>query len=71
MSYLSVHKLVFIYFFVLFLLTILFSNLYKHYMPERRQAEAARIREKYPDRIPVKTFFLLRTYIIVLSFHDY
>ncbi|KAF8391543.1 hypothetical protein HHK36_023849 [Tetracentron sinense] len=22
-------------------------------MPERRQAEAARIREKYPDRIPV------------------
>lgn len=23
------------------------------YMPERRQAEAARIRDKYPDRIPV------------------
>ena len=27
------------------------------YMPERRQAEAARIREKYPDRIPVRIFF--------------
>ncbi|KAL9296966.1 hypothetical protein ACSQ67_022862 [Phaseolus vulgaris] len=25
----------------------------KSFMPERRQAEAARIREKYPDRIPV------------------
>lgn len=23
------------------------------FVPERRQAEAARIREKYPDRIPV------------------
>ncbi|KAG4985690.1 hypothetical protein JHK86_033381 [Glycine max] len=31
----------------------MFSNLWKHFMPERRQAEASRIREKYPDRIPV------------------
>lgn len=33
------------------------SYVFKHvpfvFLPERRQAEAARIREKYPDRIPV------------------
>jgi len=29
----------------------------KPFMPERRQAEAARIREKYPDRIPVRPVF--------------
>lgn len=32
--------------------------LYPFYVSERRQAESARIREKYPDRIPVKSFLL-------------
>lgn len=42
-------------------------------MPERRQAEAARIREKYPDRIPVWNLFLTSkvlsiSYIMCLNF---
>ena len=32
---------------------VICSKCFFPYMPERRQAEAARIREKYPDRIPV------------------
>lgn len=39
----------------LLLLFNLFWILYFYAMPERRQAESARIREKYPDRIPVWT----------------
>jgi hypothetical protein len=39
---------------------LIFSDLsYKLYVLERRQAEAARIREKYPDRIPVSYQSLL------------
>lgn len=35
------------------------------YMPERRQAEAARIREKYPDRIPVWLLFVVIAVVCV------
>lgn len=40
------------------------------YMPERRQAEAARIREKYPDRIPVRIFifFVVSVFVFLLNF---
>ncbi|GAV67016.1 Atg8 domain-containing protein [Cephalotus follicularis] len=40
---------------ILFILSVIFFLLkfFFFYMTERRQAEAARIREKYPDRIPV------------------
>lgn len=38
---------------------LMLSDLYyKLYDSERRQAEAARIREKYPDRIPVRCSFI-------------
>ena len=40
------------------------------YMPERRQAEAARIREKYPDRIPVRIFifFVVSVFVFLFNF---
>ncbi|RWW86281.1 hypothetical protein BHE74_00004947, partial [Ensete ventricosum] len=31
---------------------------------ERRQAEAARIREKYPDRIPVSNWLIIHEVIV-------
>ena len=38
---------------------------------ERRQAEAARIRDKYPDRIPVSNIAFLSLILYNLSFHSY
>jgi hypothetical protein len=31
---------------------------------ERRQAESGRIREKYPDRVPVRTHYQLRIFTL-------
>jgi len=37
-------------------------------MAERRQAESSRIREKYPDRVPVRLYSLCIHCIFVYSF---
>lgn len=38
---------------------------------ERRQAESARIREKYPDRIPVHLFFLCFYQVLFAYFTEF
>lgn len=40
-------------------------------LPERRQAEANRIREKYPERIPVRISLYLRSYIFYILQLDF